>query len=128
MTRNWITTGENDLFLMRDGEPIFLKCTGITELLLRGQDKGIVTLIGYLPEALSLQDLERGDILEVVNLCRGGLRDRYAAEGVIIRLELLEVERRIPNLIALRPVQDERLNIEVIASCKITFLFNTEEA
>ena len=127
MTRNLITTGENDLFLMRDGEPIFLECTGITELLLRGQDKGIVTLVGYLPEALRLRDLEHGDTIEVVNLCRDGLRDRYDAEGVIVRLELLEVEKRIPNLVALRPKQDVRLNIEVIASCKVTFLFSTEE-
>jgi len=127
MHRNLITTGENDLFLMRDGEPTFLKYTGITELLLRGQDKGIVTLVGYLPEALRLQDIERGDILEVVNLCRGGLRDKYIAEGVIVRLELFDVEKKIPNLVALRPGQDVRLNIKVIASCKVTFLFKSPE-
>ena len=127
MARILITTGESDLFLMKDGKPIFLKYTGITELLLRGQDKGIVTLVGYLPEALGLRDLEHGDIVEVVNLCRGGLRDKYVAEGVIVRLELFEIEKKIPNLVALRPEQDMRLSIEVIASCKVAFLFKPEK-
>ena len=127
MRRNLITTGENDLFLMRDGKPTFLKYTGITELLLRGQDKGIVTLVGYLPEALRLQDIESGDTIEVVSSCCGSLRNKHDAEGVIVRLELFDVEKKIPNLVALRPEQNERLNIEVIARCKVTFLFKSPE-
>jgi len=128
MSRILITTGENDLFLVRGGEPTFLKCTGITELILKDQDRGIVTLIGYLPDALVLRDLKCGDIVEIVNFCRGILlRDEYDAEAVIIRLKLLEMRKRIPNPVALGPEQDVRLSIEVTASCRVTFLFESPE-
>ena len=127
MHQHLIMTGENDLFLMRDGKPIFLRCTGITELVLRDQDKGIVTLVGYLPDALKLQDIESGDIIEVVSSCCGNLRDKYDAEGVIVRLELFDVGKEIPNLVALRPEQNMRLSIEVIASCRVAFLFKSPE-
>ena len=126
MSRILMTTGENDLFWITDEGPFFLRCTGITELLLKDQDKGVVTLVGYLPEALVLRELKCGDILEIINRCYG-LRREYTAEDVIVRLEILDVVRKIPNLVALRPEQDMRLNLEVTASCRVTFLFDRPE-
>lgn len=122
-----ISTGESDLFWMREAGPFFLKCTGITELLLKDQDRGVVTIVGYLPEAAVLRKLKCGDVLEIVNRCCGS-RDEYTAEDVILRLELLEVLlKRIPHLVALRSDEDMRLCLEVIANCKVTFLFGLEE-
>ena len=127
MSRILITTGESDLFWMRDAGPFFLKCTGITELLLKDQDKGVATIIGYLPDALALRKLKCGDVLEIVNRCYG-LRREHTAEDVILRLELLKVLlKRIPNPVALRADEDMRLHLEVIADCKVTFLFGLEE-
>lgn len=127
MSRTLVTTGENDLFWMRDGEPVFLKYVGMTELSFGDQDEGTAVLTGYLPEALKLRELKRGDTVEVVNRCFGA-RKEYTAEDVIIRLELLKVVKRIPNPVALRPEEDMRLCLEVIAHCKVTFLFRPEEA
>jgi hypothetical protein len=114
---------------MRETGPFFLKCTGITELLLKDQDEGTVTLVGYLPDALELRKLGCGDVLEVVSR-HHGLRREHTAEDVILRLGVLRATKRIPNLVALKPEEDMRLSLEVIADCKVTFLFSdrAEEA
>ena len=121
-----VTTGENDLFWMKDGEPVFLKCVGMTELSFGNQDKGTAVLTGYLPEALILRELECGDVLEVVNRCFGARRE-HTAEDAIIRLGILKISKRIPNPVALRPEEDMRLCLEAIVHCKITFLFESPE-
>ena len=126
MSRVLITTGESDLFWMREAGPFFLKCTGITELLLKDQDKGVVTIIGYLPDALALRKLKHGDVLEVVNRC-SGLRREYTAEDAILQLKLLKMRKRIPGLVALSSGEDMRLHLEIITDCGVSFLFKLEE-
>ena len=149
MMEIWDNTHMCVFMVRDEGPPVYLPCTGISSIewsvtkgicqycgsAMEGNKcpncagsvtsshslgQAIVTLEGVLPQAVSIFHLPEGAGLLLCNKCHGDDRYNFEVGEVIMRfLHCSQVAKRMPNVAALYPEQEERLRLFVSVECEV---------